>query len=148
MLLPSKWVDEIHARLLTRYGSAWLMMWEGIDMAAVRQDWAEELGGFVNHPQLIAYGLSNLPPDRPPTVQQFAAACNRMPAEDVVALPAPPADKQRVSQVIATLTKPEPQPAKAWAERLRAREVALERLTEYQRKAWREALGREGRNAA
>lgn len=143
MSLPSKWVEEIHTRLLTRYGSAWLMMWEGIDMAAVRQDWAEELSGFVDKPECIKYGLDNLPVDRPPSVQQFAAACNRAPTPTPPALPAPPADPERVAAALEAI-KPAAGPADrlAWARRLRAREwSARERLTPFQRSAWRELLG-------
>lgn len=138
--LPSAWVDKLFEKILVRYGTAWTRQWEGIDMAAVKADWAEELAGFVNHPKLLAYGLDHLPADRPPTVQQFAAACNRMPPEEFKALPAPQADRQRVAEVIAKIAKPEPKPAKTWAESLRKREVALERLTKFQRGAWREVL--------
>ena len=140
MALPDSWVDKIHARLLVRYGGAWRMMWEGIDMAAVREDWAEELAGFVSAPEALAWGLDHLPSDRPPTVQQFAAICNWLPTPAPLALEAPAADPARLAAVLQTLKRPDPRPAGEWADKLRQRDAALERLTPFQRAAWRDAL--------
>lgn len=142
MLLPPSWVDRIFERLLTRYGVAWVRMWEGIDMGAVKADWAEVLGGFADKPDCLAYGMANLPPDKPPTVQQLAAICNRYQGPAAPALPAPKADKSRVDTLLEGMRNaPAPASNTAWAERLRAREVALDRrLTQFQRQAWREVL--------
>lgn len=140
MSLPDSWVKSLFARFQVRYGTAWTRMWEGIDMAAVRQDWAAELGGFVNRPDALAYGLENLPPDRPPTVQQFRAICNKVPEPAPKALPAPEASAEVVAAVREAI-KPSNNSPLAWANRLRAREVACEPLTPAQRQAWRDVLG-------
>ncbi len=83
-MLPDSWVDSLFARLAVRYGSAWAAKWEGLDMAAVRADWASELAVFAGWPEAIAYGLQHLPIDRPPTVTQFCALCRAAPARSPV----------------------------------------------------------------
>lgn len=79
-MLQDSWVDSLFARLAVRYGSAWSAKWEGLDMAAVRADWAEELAGLSNWPEAISYGLAHLPIDRPPNVAQFRDLCRAAPA--------------------------------------------------------------------
>ncbi len=44
--LQAAWVEQIHARLLARYGSAWTAKWQGIDPAIIRADWARELATY------------------------------------------------------------------------------------------------------
>jgi hypothetical protein len=140
--LPSAWVDRLFARFTVRYGSAWIRMWEGVPMDAVKADWAEELAGFAEFPEALAYGLDNLPSDKPPTVKQFAAACNRMPENAQLAIEGPIASPAIVAKVLQGL-KPSDSDPLAWARKLRAKEVACERLTDAQRRAWRDALGSE-----
>ncbi len=101
-MLPNAWVDSLFARLLVRYGAAWTRMWEGVDIAAVKADWAEELAGFANKPEAIKHGIENLPPDKPPNVSQFRLLCRNAPDYFPPALPAPVADKERVSALLAT----------------------------------------------
>jgi hypothetical protein len=48
--LPSEWVDRLFSRIAVRYGADWLRMWEGLDMAAVKADWAETLAGLAGPP--------------------------------------------------------------------------------------------------
>jgi hypothetical protein len=139
MRLPDSWVNALFARLTVRYGSGWTRMWEGIDPAAVRADWAEELGGFEQRPGAIKYGLDNLPPDRPPTVQQFRSICNRVPEAFTPELPPPKADPAVVQRVKVGLDPQGRQPL-AWAYAMKAREARGDRLTPFQRAAWREAL--------
>lgn len=140
--LPPVWVDSLFARIQVRYGAAWVRMWEGIDMAAVKADWAEELGGFAARPDAIKHALGNLPTDRPPTVAQFRALCIASPQETPKALPAPKASADVVSRAVASaLSADRNNDPKAWAHRLRQREFQCARLTIFQRKAWREALG-------
>lgn len=136
--LPDAWVTKIFARMEQRYGDAWDAMWDGIDMNAVRQDWAEELAEFQAQPEAIAYGLAHLPQAGPPTVAGFYETCRGH-------LPQPEAETNAPEPVL----KPKiPKPTRqqddsplAWAHRLRAREVACEPLTPAQRQAWRDVLG-------
>lgn len=79
-MLPDAWVDSLFARMAVRYGSSWSAKWEGLDMAAVRADWAAELAGFAGWPEAISYGLQYIPADRPPTVTQFRELCRGAPA--------------------------------------------------------------------
>lgn len=90
MALPDGWLDYVQSKLTVRYGARWLSMWEGVPLAAVRADWAEELDGLErNDGAALRYGLQYLPEDFPPTASAFRALCNRMPAGGPAALPAP-----------------------------------------------------------
>lgn len=107
MPLPSSWVDSLFARLSVRYGAAWLRMWEGIDIAAVKADWAKELGEFATTPDAIAYGLDHLPTERPPNVSQFRVLCRQAVIRPVYqALPAPDViDKPKVDAIVEDLRR-------------------------------------------
>lgn len=126
-MLKSAWVDRIHARILVRYGAAWLRMWEGIDQEAVKADWAEELDGLSA--DSLAYALDHLPPDRPPTVAQFKAiALARVPAA-APALPAPKADPARVAEIVSGIARPAGyRHPKQWARDLLDRQKSGERI--------------------
>lgn len=142
MALPSEWIDRIFARLAVRYGSAWLTKWNGIDIAAVKADWAEELGGFSANPDAIKYALEHLPLDSPPTVLQFRALCIGRPDPNTKALPAPKASDERVAAVVEATKQAIPNRMNLeWAHRLRKREQMLDRtLTITQKAMWRAAL--------
>lgn len=92
--------------MAVRYGSRWLLMWEGVDIAAVKADWVNGLALVVERsPHAITYALDNLPDD-PPNLSQFRKLCNSRPLDAVPALPAPPADPARVTMALEKLTKP------------------------------------------
>lgn len=93
--LPPAWVERIFARMAVRYGSAWMRLWEGVDIEAVKDDWAFGLGGFGG--DAIHYALGYLPIDRPPTLGQFRETCTRAPEPKRIAIAAPPADPGRVA---------------------------------------------------
>ena len=78
MSLPSAWVDRVHARLLVRYGAAWIRKWEGVPMEAVKVDWADALTGLGA--DAIAHALDHLPPDAPPNALQFRDLCRSRPS--------------------------------------------------------------------
>lgn len=69
MPYPLRFVKEIHARLMVRYGSAWATKWVGVDQAALEADWSEVLDGMPN--DAIKAALANLPPEFPPTAALF-----------------------------------------------------------------------------
>lgn len=142
MALQTSWVDRIHARLLVRYGAAWLRMWEGIDPEAVKADWAEVLRGAST--RAILHALDHLHPERPPTAAQFAELCGRCPAAPQLALPAPPADRQRVAEVMARVSRGGGGDPQAKFLDLKAREDRGEKLTWAQREMWRAGLRRHG----
>ncbi len=138
MALSEQYVDRIFLRLTTRYGAAWLRMWDGIPMEAVRADWAEELAGFNDKPEALKHALEHLPVDRPPNSAQFRALCIGKPEIYRPALEAPAASPAVVAAARAVnVDRVDP---KAWAHELRRRELACDRLTPAQRGMWRAAL--------
>lgn len=141
MALSSRWIDALFARLLLRYGAAWLRMWEGLDIEAVKADWASELGPLEAHPDAIKYALEHLPTDRPPqTVAAFRELCISRPDPTVKTLPAPRGGiPPSVAEKLAAIGKGQAKP-NAWAYELQEREKAGEALTEAQRVAWRKAI--------
>ena len=130
MSLPIAWVDRIFSKLTLAYGNQFLARWQGLDLDAVKCDWATELSGFENHPTAIAFALQSLDPDKPPTVLMFRAIARRAPAVELPALPAPKADPQRVADELAKLghirdkVSSELTGMKDWAHRLKARHEA------------------------
>jgi len=95
-------VDSLFARMLVRYGAAWTRMWEGIDIDAVKAEWAAELGHMPDY--ALRHGLDHMPIDRPPTVKQFGAVCARAPIPERPRLTEPkPTDeaKARARQIVA-----------------------------------------------
>lgn len=103
-MLKEKEIDHLWTRMIVRYGSQWLRMWEAPGDAAVKADWARELAVYSNNLHAIAYGLDNLPPDFPPNVAQFKAICNRRPDKQLPQLPTPPADPARVKQALSGIS--------------------------------------------
>ncbi len=101
MALPASWIDALFARLTVRYGVAFTRQYEGLDIAAVKADWAEVLGGFDG--PSIGYALKYLPADKPPTAMQFRDQCRRAPVTELPALDRPRADPERVAALLAGL---------------------------------------------
>lgn len=141
MSLPDSWVDALFARLAVTYGASFARMWEGVDIAAVKAHWAEELSHYQQHPQAIKHALSLLPADKPPTVLQFRDLCRGCPEPTPKMLPAPPAKPEQIAQAMKALQTPSDAHPKAWAHRLKRREDNKELLSAFQRSAWREAIG-------
>ena len=120
MSLHMRFVDEIHGRLVVRYGAKWINLWAGVEEALVKADWSEQLSNVT--PEGVRMALDNLPSDAPPNVAQFKALCTRQaPPMYVPALSAPPADPARVKQALAGLSMTStniPQRAHEWRQRM------------------------------
>jgi hypothetical protein len=101
MTLPENWVNSIFDKLGVRYGTAFIAMYGDADTRAVKMDWAEVLGGFVNHPDALKYALDHLPCDKPPNATQFRAIARLAPPEVFKALNEPKADPGRVRDALA-----------------------------------------------
>lgn len=101
--LPDSWIERIFLKLEGRYGSLFLDRWRGCDMANVKATWAEELAGFKDRPEAIAYALRSLADERfPPTLPEFLAACRRAPLPPPAGLAIEhKADKERAEKIIA-----------------------------------------------
>lgn len=144
MSLPSAWVDRLFAKLTVTYGADFLRRYDGIDLAAVKADWADKLAGYVQAPKAIAYALSVLPADKPPTVLGFADLCRRAPIKSPLALPAPDPDPEVSKAAVSAIKRISTAPvgSREWASRLKEREQRSggKTLTKFQRDAWREAL--------
>ena len=138
-MLELRWIDAIHARMLVRYGSKWIALYQSVDMDLVKADWAEELSGLSGG--AIKHGLENLPPEFPPTVAQFKAACIRAPEPAVKRLDAPAANPVRVATALKRMADMQRgvKPLQ-WAYALQDRESKGERLSAAQRASWRLAL--------
>lgn len=150
MSLPDNWTDRIFDKLSVTYGQRFLGLYAGVDMLAVKANWAHELSGFQQHPDAIKHALSNLPLDYPPTVLQFRDLCRRSPNVAPVALPAPPPDPERLGEALKRLGALDvvSRGSLDWARALQVREQNQSRnasgrgaLTIFQKHAWREALG-------
>lgn len=105
MALPQQWIDRIFERLTLTYGRDFLERWRGIDLDAVKADWAIVLGGMRDHPDMLAYALQHLPPDRPPTALQFRELARRCPPPTFQALRAPMADPEKVRAMLQRATQ-------------------------------------------
>lgn len=96
-------VEAIFTKSALVYGRDFLGRWEGQDLNEVKADWERELSGFLHNPAAVAYGLQNLPADKPPTVLQFRAICNRYDPPKPLELAPPKADPERVRQILGNL---------------------------------------------
>lgn len=137
------WVEKIFQKLTLTFGRDFLGRWEGVPIEEVKADWAHELRGLQQNPAAIAYGLENVVKGKPPTVQEFRAACNRM-TPLYVSLPAPTPDAEIIAAEVAKMQKlkaAQGHDFRAWAKRLKARHEAGDNLTRFQVNAYREALG-------
>lgn len=144
MSLPDTWTDRIFDKLTLVYGQSFLRRWADIDMAAVKADWAHELGGFAQQPEAIKWALQNLPPEKPPTVLEFRALCRKVPAEQPKQIEGPPADPARVAaelQKLASLRPDEKKDYRAWARRIKERRAAGESISNCAYRMALEALG-------
>ena len=103
--LPLAWVEKVFRKLTVVYGRDFMARWEGQEINDVIEDWAEELAGFVNWPEAIAWALKSLPDSKPPTVLEFRALCFKAPKPERLALPEPAADPVFAKQVLEKVTR-------------------------------------------
>lgn len=103
--LPLAWVEKVFRKLTVVYGRDFMARWEGQEISDVIEDWAEELSGFVNWPEAIAWALKNLPDSKPPTVLEFRALCFKAPKPERLALPEPVADPAFAKQVLGQVSR-------------------------------------------
>lgn len=141
MALPLPWVDRIFDKLMLVYGRDFTGRWDGLPMASVKTDWAHELSGFEAHPEAIKHALLNINPAKPPTVLEFRQLAANAPKMAAIELPPPPVDKVFRDSLVSRIGKKDPVGMKDWAETLRRRHVACERLNANQIRCYRAALG-------
>lgn len=144
-------VDAIFDKLAVRYGAEWLRQWDGVDMAFVKADWAEELSGYANNLEPLRYALRHLP-ERCPNVGQLKKIANLCPPPVFKALPAPKANEAVVSEQMAKQLELKQALApkadeKEWARSIVKRSEAGEKFLPFTLQSARQALGLEGRMA-
>ena len=145
MSLPAAWIDKIFTKLTLAYGRDFLGRWEGIDLNAVKSDWAHELAGFERFPEGIAHALTHLDPAKPPTVFQFRDLARKAPREEDKQLPSPAASPavvaEQLKRLAPILKRLEPRADKAWAHTILNRVRAGEKLNPTSVRFAREAVG-------
>lgn len=104
--MPDSWIEKIFQRLEDFYGSKWAAQYGDFPRDRVKNTWAEELAGFADQPDRIAYALKAMTQEPfPPTLPEFMAACRRAPTKSNVlkALPVYPTkeDKARADKMIS-----------------------------------------------
>lgn len=146
-MIPAAVIDRLFKRLAATYGAAWDRAMGNAPLEDVREVWAHELAGFGDKLSDIAWALDNLP-EKCPNVLEFRTHARRAPAPVFKQLEAPKPDVQRVKAVVekakAAFDTPKRDP-KQWAYDLRDQHQAGKALGPHQIRAYREALGIEGR---
>lgn len=140
-------IDAIFGKLTIRYGSEWTRKWEGVDIAAVKADWKQELVGFSKNLEPLRHALKHLPV-KCPNVEEFRNIANSCPPPEFKLLEAPRASAEYAKQVVAQVKQrvslfPKLDP-KDWARKLKARHEKGEKLGTHQINAYRQALGMKG----
>ena len=154
--LPDSWVERIFQRMQGLYGSLWVDRWRSGEkverggqlfdsgLLNAKATWAMELGGFSDQPERIARALESCRHrNMPPTLPEFIDLCRQQVAEQAKALPPPTPDAERRQRNIesAAAVKVGSVGNLQWAERLRTRYLAGERLLPIQVQLASEALG-------
>lgn len=142
-MLEEKVIEWILSKLALTYGVRFNDQYSGMDSAMVRRNWAKELDGVSSDG--IKYALRNLPDKFPPNVLEFRKLCqSRRTEAEVLRLPAPRQEgmsedvAREVERIRRSQRNTDP---RAWAKRLRQRELECDRtLTPFHREAWRAAL--------
>jgi hypothetical protein len=143
-------IDRLFERLALTYGVAWQNSFGAAPIMDVKSMWQHELGSFLQNRETmrsIVWALDNLP-ERVPNVIQFKNLCRQAPALEVPMLPEPPANPERVAAELAKMApllveRTESVDPKAWAKRLRFRNLAGERLNSAQIQMYKQALREE-----
>ena len=142
MALPLPWVDRIFDKLMLTYGRDFTGRWEGLPMSSVKADWSHELSGFEAHPEAIRHALLSVNPAKSPTVLEFRNLAANAPKMAEKQLPMPPQDMAFVNSVLASVNRDRQAVGmKDWANALKARHAAGDRLSDNQVRCYKNALG-------
>jgi hypothetical protein len=138
--------DAVIAELTAAYGLRFLRGFDGVEPELMRRAWRRQL--MTLSPQHIAWALHHLP-EQPPNAVQFRSLALQRPMrqQQLPELPAPPADPERVRQLMQPARDAPTRGPRQWAIDLKARELAGEHLTLAQREMWRACPLRERADA-
>lgn len=136
------WLDSLFITLGSVYGSRFTNQWPAAVVDTVKKEWARELAPFENKPDALQYAVDSLPADHVPNVLEIRDACRRFcnPSTRPTFKPLSAEERAHALNVLGSWTPQAPTDAREWARRLRLRELQGERLSRYQREAWREAI--------
>ena len=145
--LPDHWVESLLARMLAIYGQKFRSQWADVPAESMRETWAVALGRFDG--ERIKWALDQMIATCPwpPTLPEFAALCRQAPRAEPAKLPAPDvppaaiAARQAEAEDMARQVLAPKVDHKAWAQKLRARYLAGERLMMAQVSLASDALG-------
>ena len=146
MLPRAEFVDALFDRLSLRYGRAFPLRWKGLDLEAVKADWACELSSYAERPEAIEHALALVDPAEPPTAAQFRNLCDTAPVE-AFRLQPEPKQAHRAAEVRRKYLRPVPPRSGrelAWAADMVQRAQAGERVSRYSLRLALDALGRQG----
>lgn len=109
--LPRSWVERIFLRLQGVYGTQFtgkyltgeLINGRDIGYENAMHVWGDELSGFSNNGEAIAYALAHLDSKFPPNVKEFAEICRRAPKPELAKLPAPEARPEKVAEFASSV---------------------------------------------
>ena len=145
--LPDHWVESLLARMLAIYGQKFRSQWADVPAESMRETWAVALGRFDG--ERIKWALDQMIATCPwpPTLPEFAALCRQAPRDEPAKLPAPDvppaviaARQAEVEDMARQVLAPKVD-HKAWAQKLRTRYLAGERLMMAQVSLASDALG-------
>lgn len=145
----SQVVDFIFHKFALTYGREFLSKFDGVDEHAVKADWANELGWFLQPGReqvcrtAMLFALDNLPP-RSPNVIEFRELMRRAPAPAVKALPLPAVNRAVMTRVVAAMGGGKAPPVRdrlTWARELVARHERGEPVLPHSLRTARAALG-------
>jgi len=147
-VLDEKIIEWVMSKLALTYGVRFHDLYAGMAPEMVRRNWAKELDGVSS--EGIKYALRNLPEKYPPNVLEFKRLCySRRDEAQRLALPPPkpramsPEDKVKLAKAMAPIRDAwaaRERDPRAWARKLKQRELMCEPLTLAQRDMWRAAL--------
>lgn len=136
-------IAAIFGRLNMAYGTRFMEQYGGEPPMRIRASWRHELADLT--PAQVQHALAHLPGDYPINAMQFrdlARQLHKKPQALLIgrdgAAPSPE-EQKRLERAVMGFGGPKDH--LAWARKLRKREEDGERLSAFQRTAWRRALG-------
>ena len=138
-------VDYIFRQCAATYGAAWDKSLGQSPITDTKTAWLNAVAPFRNSKKRIVWALENLP-QRPPNPIEFRALCRVAPMPEVLALPEPAANPERVAAELAKLghvreSVSMPHGGKQWAYTLQKRHQQGDRLNHNQIRCYKAALG-------
>ena len=103
-MLNRAWIDRLFEKLQGIYGQQFTGKFSkvinGVDVGVenAKQAWAEELSGFNDQPEAIAYALKHMPTTHCPNAKEFLETCRKAPKKEVLALPHKLTDEEKQHQ--------------------------------------------------